>query len=685
MNATVKTVKKWLMEGAAEEGTHNHNDDHTAPWWRVVCLTGVDYFSTLCYQPTIAFAAAQSLAPLATILLALVTLFAALPVYFKVASESPHGQGSISMLEHRLPGWYSKMAVLLLLGFAACAYLITITLSASDGAAHFVENPEMHGAMSWQGYAIVSLVAALAYLTVEKYRQAIVFLFVGLAVYAMLDHFAHQRLWVAVIMITLLGVLFLKGLREVIGVAVLLVVAFLSLSAVVVAVSLYQISLHPELLTGWWERLVGEYHHSWTDMIIACLTVFPLLALGLSGFETGVQVMPLVKGDEHDNHMHPKGRIRNAKKLLAAAAIIMSIFLILSSIATTLLIPAQEMMTGGSADGRALSMLGHKLLGHGFGTMFDTVTIAILWFAGASAMTGLINLVTHYLPRYGMVPSWARASRPVIIVFTLIAVGVTMMFKADVMAQGGAYATGVLVLITSASIAAAWCSWPQNKVWFGIYGLTALVFLYTTFVNMAGHPDGPKIAAFFILLVMVTSFVSRAMRALELRVKSVKLDEKAHQFLVEAKAANHKGRIHLVAHKYGGEAYTIRGNAIREHHGVDDHEHLLFLEVEIEDASEFMDDELLVEGVSFKGTHKVHRILKCKSPSVANAIAAVLLEVQEVFETRAAAHIGWSEDGPLVSAFTFLFFGDGETGILVRKIIETAVPVNKHRPLVLMG
>ncbi|MBP6745574.1 amino acid transporter [bacterium] len=676
-------IQKWFMAGASED--HQHSE-HTAPWWKVVCLTGVDLFSTLCYQPTIAFAAAGQLAPMATILLALVMLLAALPVYLKVANESPHGQGSISMLENRLPGWSAKLCVLLLLGFAACAYLITITLSASDGAAHFVENHEMHGAISGQGYLIVALVAALAYMTIEKSRNMMVIGCLAIAAYAALDHFAQSRLGVALIMILFLGALFLKGLREVIGVAVLLVVTFLSLSAIVVALGLHQVYLHPELIDGWWQRLLEQHHSSWTSMLFACLTVFPLLALGLSGFETGVQVMPLVKGDQHDSHAHPRGRIRNAKKLLAAAAIIMSVFLILSSLATTLLIPAKDMMPGGSADGRALSVLAHNMLGQGFGTVFDIITIAILWFAGASAMTGLINLVTHYLPRYGMVPSWARASRPVIVVFTTIAVAVTVMFKADVMAQGGAYATGVLVLITSASIAAAWCTWGKNKWQCLAFALTALLFIYTTAVNMVGHPDGPKIAGFFIFLVLATSLVSRIMRVLELRVKSVLLDDNAMLFLAEAKEANHKEIIHIVTHKFGSTtAYTIRGNEIRDRHHLGDNDQLIFLEVTIEDASEFVDEVLEVQGTIHHGNHGDHRILRCKSPSVANAISAILLHVQKEYDTRTAVHIGWSENSPLFTAFTFLFFGDGETGVLVRKIIETAESNNKHRPLVLIG
>lgn len=626
--------RRWFFEGIRRNPlAASAEQDH---WFKVMCLTGVDYFSTLGYQPGIAFLAAGVLSPLATLIVIGVTLLGLVPLYFRVAKESPHGQGSIAMLENLLPGWRGKSLILILLGFAATDFVITITLSAADATAHIVENP---------------LVAPIL----------------------------SNRIGVTLCMLVVLGAVFLKGFREAIGLSTCIVLLYLICNSAVVTRATMELAAHPEFFTDWQQKLFVQ-HHSIPAMIGVSLILFPKLALGMSGFETGVAVMPLVKGDPSDDLKKPMGRIRNTRILLMTAAIVMAIFLMASSLLTTVLIPPAAFQEGGAANGRALAYLAHAYLGETFGTIYDISTILILWFAGASAMAGLLNLVPRYLPRYGMAPDWARAQRPLVIVFAVITVAVTIIFRADVDAQAGAYATGVLVLFTSAAFATTLVTWKEGWRKRLMFGSILLMFIYTSIANMIERPEGLHIASFFIGAILLTSLFSRAIRSLELRIQNVIFDDVAQSFVKQSLS---HGVLCLLAHRPGGNThYDLKETETRKVHKITEEEAtFIFLEVSLGDPSDFGDECLSVSGYEEDGK----RVLRCKSAAIPNAIAAVLLHLRDKTRTIPHAYFGWTEGHPLSYIVKYIFLGEGETAPVVREILREVEKDPEKRPKVIVG
>ncbi|MET9496935.1 amino acid transporter [Streptomyces sp. NPDC006552] len=604
-----------------------------------MCLTGVDYFSSLAYVPAIAALAAGAVSPLATLLLVLLTLLGMLPMYRRVAKESPYGAGSVAMLEDLLPFWWGKLFVLVLLGFVATSWIITITLSTADASVHVVENPFFPAAL--HGHEVV----------------------------------------ITVVLLLVLGGVFLLGFSEAVRIAIPLVAVFMLLNAVVIGVGLFQVTTTPGTFSAWTKALTSG-GGGLGGMAGPALMAFPLLVLGLSGFETGVSMTPLIAAEGDDPEQRLRARVRNARRLLTTAAAAMSVYLLAASFVTTLLIPHKEFEAGGAANGRALAYLAHARVGEAFGTVYDISTILILWFAGASAMAGLINIVPRYLPDYGMAPEWARAVRPVVLVYTALCIVITIAFGADVNAQAGAYATGILAMMVSGALAVTvFAAHHRRRATTVGFALLTAVLLYALSANVVDKPGGIAISGLFIAGIVVVSLISRVSRTTELRADRLVFDDAARSFVADTLAHDHSINIIANRQQAGDDAeYREKEREQRGMNAVPGRADLLFLEIDVVDPSDFS-ETLTVHGVEVGG----YRILRAEAPAAPNAIAAVLLALRDATGTRPHCYFAWSEGSPLRHMLRYFLLGRGDTAPVTREIIRRNEPDPARRPGIHVG
>jgi hypothetical protein len=665
-------------------------------WPLVLCLVGVDYFSTLAYLPSIAVEAAGPLAPVAAGAVVLVTFLLALPVYWYVVGRSPDGRGATGMLEDQIPGWRGKLVVLTLLGFAAADFVITRSLSLADAAIHLIHNPH--------GQRLLERLPA------------------GLfgddpALWPPLEY-VLRRIVEPQVAITLgLSILsfgFWQVLKRGVTRRILLVTAgavscYLALTGLVVASALVYLARHPEIGRNWLDAVLvarqpgadpgAASDHAWPwAWLGVALWSFPQMALGLSGFEMIMTVVPRVRGAGPAGDPS-RGRVRNTRKLMVAAASIMAVYLVSAVAVTTLLVPRAELAHGGAAEHRALAYLAHgspladgqsaaavsSFFGQRFGDVYDLSTALILCLAGASVTMGLQSLLPHYLRRLGMEVSWAGKVGVILHLLNAVVLLVTVVFRASPSSQQWAYATSVLVLLAGAAVAAAKDlarlakGGLPRKLRIALASGAAGFFLAMTGLTALINHSGLTIAMAFVSAILVSSIISRWIRSTELRFEGFDFcDEAARKRWDELGRCGAKV---LVPHRPGLSSLAERNRGLHEDYRLDPATRVIFIEAALGDPSNFYQKPRMK--FEREGELEVIRVSHCVS--VSHVLAAICLELCRDGGEPPEIIFGWSLEAPLAANLNFLLLGEGNIPWMVKELVRKAMPDSARQPRIMIG
>ncbi len=664
-----------------------------SPWQLVLCLVGLDYFSTLAYFPSLAVRAGGVVAPLATMVVVAVTLFVALPVYLYLVGKSPHGRGGIGVLEHALPGWSGKFLILCLLAFVATDFVVTRNLSVADAAEHLRSNPYFHKLAERLAHA-VGPGAKPGDDSLGQRFAAVCRGQLTLTLALSLLTFAFWSFWN-------------RGSRaSFFRLALVVVCGYILLVLIVVGSGCVYLAGPGRPLVDRWianvtaaaEPAIVFSSGGLFRLAVLALAVVPHLCLGLSGFELSMAVVPLIKGTETDAPHEPRQRIRNARKLLVSAALVMAILAPGTVFVVTLLVAPGEHLSGGAAVHRALAYLAHgspladgvpatainSLFGPRFGTLFDLGTAAILCLAGASVSIGLCDFVPAYLTRYGMELEWARRIGIEMRFFNLIMLLITIVFVANVDALQWVYATSVLVLMSGAALAAVVAASREPRAallhglgkWLFIVAFLVLTSLTTMTVLISRA--GLEIAGGFVVAILATSVLSRWLRSLELRFHGFEFadpqSQESWRLLCE------RGAAVLVPHRPGLNPRVEKERGIRTGHRLPPEIGVIFIEAELGDPSDFYQRPLLTlfdsDGL------QIIQVTRCVS--IAHVIAAIGLELSRS-ATPPEIHFGWSDETPLAANLKFLLFGQGNVPWMVRALLRKAERNPDRQPRIVVG